>query len=264
MRSNPLLEWDAESYHRVADPQFTWGSRLLDSLELKGDEVVIDAGCGSGRLTRLLLERLRAGRVIAIDVSQQMIDSARKNLEPDFPGRVEYLQANLLELERDGVADVVFSTATFHWIGDQPLLYRNLARALRPAGRLLAQMGGKGNLKRLLSRADAIMHEAAYKGYFQDEVWPWQFPDEAVTRQRLQAAGFSAVQVELFPEPTTFRDADAFRQFTRTVNFRLHLQRIPDASLREAFLDRIVQMAAKDDPPYTLDYWRLNLKGVRT
>jgi trans-aconitate 2-methyltransferase len=226
--------------------------------------VVIDAGCGSGRLTRLLLGRLPRGRVIAIDLSQQMLDSARMNLEPDFAGRIQYLQVNLLDLELDRAADVVFSTATFHWIPDQPRLYRSLARALRPSGRLVAQMGGKGNLHRLLSRAESIMREPAYAPYFGDEVWPWQFPDEVETRQRLEAAGFSSVETELFEEPTTFRDAGAFRDFTRTVNFRLHLLRIPDARLQEAFLDRIVEAAAGDRPPYTLDYWRLNMKATRS
>ena len=264
MSRSALHEWDAQSYHRVADPQFAWGRRLLDSLQLGGDEVVIDAGCGSGRLTRLLLGRLPRGRVIAIDLSQQMLDSARMNLEPDFAGRIQYLQVNLLDLELDRAADVVFSTATFHWIPDQPRLYRSLARALRPSGRLVAQMGGKGNLHRLLSRAESIMREPAYAPYFGDEVWPWQFPDEVETRQRLEAAGFSSVETELFEEPTTFRDAGAFRDFTRTVNFRLHLLGIPDARLQEAFLDRIVEAAAGDRPPYTLDYWRLNMKATRS
>jgi trans-aconitate 2-methyltransferase len=256
-------EWDAETYHRVADPQFEWGRRLLNSIELAGDEVVIDAGCGSGRLTRLLLERVPQGRVIAIDVSEQMIESARRNLDADFHGRVDYLLTNLLDLELDGVANVVFSTATFHWIPDQPRLYRNIARALRPSGRLIAQMGGKGNLARLLSRAERIVQQPEYQPYFAGWVGPWQFPAEEETRQRLKEAGFSALEVELFEEPTTFADAAAFREFTATVNFRLHLQRIPEASLREAFIERIVQEAAADRPPYTLDYWRLNLKGTR-
>jgi trans-aconitate methyltransferase len=262
--SSPLYEWDAPSYHRVADPQFAWGRRLLDSLQLGGDEVVIDAGCGSGRLTRLLLERLPRGRVIAIDLSQQMLDSARMNLEPDFAGRIQYVQADLLDLELDRTVDLVFSTATFHWIPDQPRLYRNLAHALRPGGRLIAQMGGKGNLARLLSRAENIMREPAYSPYFGEEVWPWQFPDEAQTRERLEAAGFSNVEAKLFEEPTTFRDAGAFRDFTRTVNFRLHLQRIPEPRLQDAFLDRIVEAASGDRPPYTLDYWRLNMKATRS
>lgn len=261
---SPTHEWDADTYHRVADPQFAWGKRLLSTLDLGGDEVVIDAGCGSGRLSRLLLERLPRGRLIAVDVSAEMLNAARRNLQAEFEGRVDYLLTDLLDLNLDSVADLVFSTATFHWILDQPRLFRILTRSLRPHGRLLAQMGGRGNLDRLLSRAEALMAEPAYRPSFQNWVTPWEFPDEVVSRDRLESAGFTAVEVELFEEPTSFPDASAFRQFITTVNLRLHLPRITDPALRKHFVDRLVEAAAEDRPPYTLDYWRLNLKGTRS
>jgi trans-aconitate 2-methyltransferase len=255
--------WDAATYHRVADPQFRWGLRLIDRLDLRGDETVIDAGCGSGRLTKVLLEQLPGGRVIAIDASEQMIVEARRNLENDCGSKVEFMTRDLLDLALDEAADVVFSTATFHWITDQPRLYRNLARALKRGGRLLAQMGGKGNLARILGRADAITDERAYQPYFAGWSRPTEFPDEATTRQRMEGAGFGDIELQLFEEPTTFPDAQTFREFITAVNFRLHLQRIGDAALRKSFIDRIVEAAARDDPPYTLDYWRLNLAGIK-
>jgi trans-aconitate methyltransferase len=254
--------WDADTYHRIADPQFRWGRRLLDRLRLKGDETVVDAGCGSGRLTRLLLERLPNGRVIAVDVSPQMIESARRHLEPDFGTRVEFLQKDLLELGLEAAADAIFSTATFHWIPDQLRLYVNLARALKPGGRLLAQMGGKGNISRLRERMEALEQEPEYRKYFEGWSRPNVYPDKHETRQRLEAAGFQDIELELFPEPTTFKDAASFRAFITTVVLRLNLQRIPETHLQHNFIDRLVQAAARDEPPYTLDYWRLNLSGV--
>ena len=255
--------WDAESYHRVADPQFEWGKRLLTRLQLRGDESIIDAGCGSGRLTRLLLERLPRGRVIAVDVSPQMVESARAYLEPEFDGHVEVLCRDLLALNLHQVAEVVFSTATFHWIADQAGLYRNIAQALRPGGRLLAQMGGKGNLNRLLARAEALETEPLYRQSFEGWARPNVYPDKAQTRRRLEAAGFDQIELQHFPEPTTFQDAAAFAEFITTVVLRLDLQRIGDVGLRQRFIQRLVEAASKDDPPYTLDYWRLNLSGVR-
>jgi trans-aconitate 2-methyltransferase len=223
----------------------------------------VDAGCGSGRLTRLLLERVPRGRVIAVDVSPQMVDSARTYLEPLFDGRVQVVCRDLLTLQMDEVADVVFSTATFHWITDQSTLFKEIARALHRGGRLMAQMGGKGNLARLLKRAEAILDEPPYRPYFEDWIRPHVFPDQAEMGARLEAAGFADIRLDHFPEPTTFPNAAAFKEFITTVNFRLELQRITDEPLRQQFIDRLVDAAGDDDPPYTLDYWRLNLSGIR-
>jgi trans-aconitate 2-methyltransferase len=247
----------------VADPQFAWGRRLLERLQLRGDETAIDAGCGSGRLTRLLAERLPRGRVIAIDASEEMVEATRRHLEPDFGAHVDYLRSDLLDLQLHGVADVVFSTATFHWISDQSALYRRLAAALKHGGRLLAQMGGKGNIDRLRRRSETVMAQPDYQRFFAGWEVPWVYPDEETTRDRLEAAGFTRIEVELFPEPTTFPDRDRFREFITAVNFRLHLQRIASEPLQREFIERIIEMAAHDDPPYTLDYWRLNLSGTR-
>jgi len=255
--------WDAQSYHRVADPQFEWGKRLLDRLRLGGGETILDAGCGSGRLTRLLLERVPHGRVIAVDVSPQMVERARFYLEPEFAGRLEVLCRDILTLGLDRVADVVFSTATFHWIPDQQRLYHSVAHALRPGGRLLAQMGGKGNLSRLLERGAAVEKEPEFRPYFEGWVRPNVYRDKDETRERLEAAGFREIELEHFPEPTTFRGAATFAEFVTTVVFRLDLQRIPDPAVQRSFIGRLVEAASNDDPPYTLDYWRLNLSAIR-
>lgn len=193
-----------------------------------------------------------------------MVEATRRFLEPEFNGRIEVVCRDLLALDLGPVADLIFSSATFHWITDQARLFQNLARALRPGGRLLAQMGGKGNLSRLRGRSEVIMAEPAFRPSFAGWTVPWEYPDEPTTHQRLEAAGFAQIELELFPEPTTFPDANAFRQFITTVNFRLHLQRIADPELQRQFIERLVVAAAADQPAYTLDYWRLNLSGVRS
>jgi trans-aconitate 2-methyltransferase len=135
-------EWDARMYDRVSDPQFEWGLEVLDRLELAGDEFVMDAGCGSGRVTAKLLERLPNGRVLCVDASQSMIELAREALDD----RADYLVTDLLELEVDQPVDAVFSTATFHWILDHDRLFARLYDSLKPGGRLVAQCGGEGNV----------------------------------------------------------------------------------------------------------------------
>ncbi|MDH4065556.1 MAG: class I SAM-dependent methyltransferase, partial [Acidobacteriota bacterium] len=139
-------EWNATAYHKVAAPQTTWGLRVLSRLDLRGDERVIDAGCGSGRLTASLLERLPGGRVLAVDRSWNMLQTARANLRPAFGARVSFVQVALPAMPFVEWADVVFSTATFHWVGDHPALFDGIFTALRPGGRLHAQCGGGPNL----------------------------------------------------------------------------------------------------------------------
>lgn len=256
-------EWDAGSYHRVSQPQVAWGERVLDRLELGGDEVVVDAGCGTGRLTRELLRRLPHGQVIAIDRSQNMLDSAREQLLPAFDGRISFLQADLAQLDLDAVADVVFSTATFHWILDHPRLFRALFRALKPGGRLHAQCGGAGNLDHVLGRASQIMTSPPFAPYFAGWSNGWEFADPLTTARRLEQAGFVDIVTGLEAAPVVLGSAEEYRTFLATVIFRLHLEYLPDEPVRQEFLDRLVEAGESDDPPFQLDYWRLNLSARR-
>ena len=133
----PIREWDGASYDRVSGPMEALGRDVLERLELVGDETVLDAGCGSGRITEALIERLPRGRAIAVDQSPSMVEAAKQRLGPDADVRV----VDLLELDLDEPVDAVLSTATFHWIADHDLLFKRLRSALRPAGRLVAQCG---------------------------------------------------------------------------------------------------------------------------
>src|SRR5439155_23661341 len=139
--------WDGSSYDRISAPMESLGREVLARLELRGDELVVDAGCGSGRITEALLARLPRGRVIAVDGSASMIEAAARRLAPAVAeGSVELRQLDLLELELEQRADALLSTATFHWIADHDRLFARLHSALRPGGRLVAQCGGEGNI----------------------------------------------------------------------------------------------------------------------
>ncbi len=260
--SRPSTEWNASSYHQVSAPQTAWGSRVLARLSLTGREHAIDAGCGSGRLTAALLERLPDGHVVALDRSWNMLQEARANVRPTYGPRVSFVQAALPALPIANWADVVFSTATFHWVADHPALFTNLHAALRPSGRLHAQCGGGPNLHDAHALAERVMARAPFAPYFAGWPGPWNFASAEETEARLTAAGFVEVQTNLESEPTAFANEADYRAFVTTVIYHPHLDRLP-AELRPPFVDEVAALAARQPTPFMLDYWRLNMTARR-
>ena len=257
-------EWDATTYHRVANPHVDWGQPVLARLPLAGDETVIDAGCGSGRLTAELLDRLPRGHVIAVDRSAAMLGEAERHLAPLYGDRVSFVRADLDRDRLDGLqADHIFSTATFHWVTDHARLFRALHDVLRPGGHLVAQCGGGPNIARVRQRIDTLVQaEPSVRGL---AGWPgpWTFATPAETDARLAGAGFTEIETGLIPAPASFPDAAAYREFIATVVLGEHLARIPTESGRDDLLGYLTAKAAGDDSPFTLDYWRLNITARR-
>ena len=252
-----VRDWDADAYHRVSGPQVAMAEAVLERLELRGDETVLDAGCGSGRVTRLLLERLPRGRVIAVDGSPDMVARARE----EFRGepRVDVREADLAELRlAPGEAvDAVFSNATFHWVPDHAALFAALAAALRPGGRISAQCGGEGNVTGLQA---AAMQAAADCGLgFRFSGWPrpWNFAGPEQTERRLRAAGFDDARCWLQSWPVT---PDEPRAYLETVCLGPYLERLAEGE-RARFLDAV--MARLGERPL-LDYVRLNIVAARS
>jgi trans-aconitate methyltransferase len=256
-------EWNAESYHRVSGPQTAWGQRVLSRLTLAGDERVIDAGCGTGRLTGELAERLPRGRLVAIDRSWNMLLTARANLRPQHGRRISFACVELPRLPFSRWADLVFSTATFHWVRDHDALFVEILGALRPGGRLFAQCGGGPNLEQAHRLAEEVMHSAPFARYFNGWSGAWEFSTPEQAAARMGAAGFVDIAASLEAAPTTLADEASYREFVTTVIYNPHLERLPDAALRARFIDEVTARAARQSPPFTLDYWRLNLEGRR-
>jgi len=256
-------EWNAPTYHRVSGPQFTWGQAVLDRLPLRGDELVLDLGCGTGRLTALLLERLPRGRAIGIDLSANMLATARREMHPDLRSRIAFVHADVSALPLIGAADAIFSTATFHWVQDHARLFRSLFQALKPGGRVVAQCGGGPNIKRQHDRAAALMRRPEFAPFYRSWIEPWEYADAATTQTRLAAAGFTAIMARVIPAPTVFPDRPAFVEFVTNVIFRQHLAPLPDDERKRAFVEALADQSAADPVPFEIDYWRLDFDATR-
>jgi trans-aconitate methyltransferase len=256
-------EWNATAYHKVSGPQTSWGQKVLDRLTVKGDESVIDAGCGSGRLTGELMERLPRGRLVALDRSWNMLVTARANLRPTFGNRVGFVQVALPKMPFTECVDLVFSTATFHWVRDHASLFRNIYRTLKPGGRLVAQCGGGPNLAHAHRLAEQVMQRPLFAPHFASWAGIWEFASAETTAARLRDAGFDNVVTSIEPATTGFSSETDYREFVATVIYHPHMAMLPTAELKQAFLDGVTELAAQDNPPFTLDYWRLNMEARR-
>ena len=247
-RGPSTRDWDAATYHRVSDPQFQWALEQLERLHLNGDEVVLDAGCGSGRVTAELADRVPRGRVYAVDVAPSMVEHARQALGR----RATVSRQDLVELNLPEPADAIFSNATFHWIHDHEGLFRALYRNLKPGGRLVAQCGGRGNIDAFRTLADEVAAEDTFAPYFTNWQRPWNYASDSETGARLTNAGFTSVECWLEPKSVTPTDA---RAFVHTVCLVRHLDPLPE-HLRKAFVERVLSRAGR---PLVLDYVRLNM-----
>ena len=246
-----MREWNASSYHRVSTPHQDWGRAVLDRLELNGDETVLDLGCGTGRITAALLERLdRGGRAIAVDGSRAMADAARENLPAE---RAIVVCCDLLALDLAGLpgvpADAAISTATFHWIADHDALFARIHAALRPGAQFVAQCGGEGNVREVRAAIDAVAARPPFADVFAGWRGPWHYAGAEETRAKLEAAGFDVADCWLQPWPVTVEEPRAFYE---TVILGAHLDRLPP-DRRGAFVDAVLEAV-----PEQLDYVRLN------
>lgn len=260
--------WDGATYQAVSTPQTTWGERVLARVALAGDERAIDAGCGSGKLTVSLAARLPRGHVLGVDSSSSMLTEAAQTIaRAGLTDRVGLREMDLLELtvpppER---VDLIFSTATFHWVLDHDALFARLFACLRPGGRLVAQCGGQGNLAGLYADAALARSAPERASHFEAFVEPLYFAGPEATVRALRGAGFVDVEASLELAPTPFADAAAYRAFVGSVCLRHDLAALPPG-LRDGFLDDVTAMATATRPgrpPLELDYVRLNLAARR-
>ena len=291
-----MSDWDAARYHRISDPQLAWGRAVLSRLSPSAGERILDLGCGTGRLT----EEIAASPglfVVGLDRSAAMLQQAAASqgqtspppnagfsndfevrggvhaaARPETPQkwgqtpvsnsytRAVYVRGDGAALPFAGAFDAVFSAATFHWIPDHDRLFQSVHTALKAGGRLVAQAGGARNLDKLYGRAWELMQSPAYAQFFTSWSSPSHFENIPETEDRLRRAGFEHIEVSLVPSPVPFTTREAYAEFVAPVCLRLQLDRLP-AEMRDAFVEHMTDQAAHDDPPLTLDYWRLNISA---
>jgi trans-aconitate 2-methyltransferase len=245
-----LLEWDAKAYDALPLPHTRWGAGTIHRLPLAGNETVVELGCGTGRDTEHLLERLPHGRVIAVDGSVQMLAGLRRRLAGRMD-RVTVVQADLrYPWTLDEPADAALSVATLHWLPDHDVVFQAVAAALRPGGRFVAECGGTGSVEGFRAAVRAAGGD--------DGARLWNFAGVEETTHRLQRAGFTGIEVELVADTAVLERGEQLDAYLATVMLGAQLRELPPERHHQ-----FVREVAQRLPEPVIDYVRLHINATR-
>ncbi|MBN2099503.1 MAG: methyltransferase domain-containing protein [Dehalococcoidia bacterium] len=242
-----MYRWDAEEYRTSSSNQKKWALELLSKLDLKGSERVLDIGCGDGEVTAAIAQRVPRGSAVGIDSSRDMVDLAATRYPPERFPNITFFLKDAREIDFDEEFDAVFSNACLHWVVDHQSVLAGVKRCLKPNGRMLLQMGGKGNAATVLEAIAAVLRMPRWAGYFEGFDFPYAFYGPEEYRSWLAPIGFQVNRVELLPKDMVHEGAGAFAAWIRTT-WLPYTQRVPE-SLREAFIREIVSTHARIRPP---------------
>ena len=242
-------DWDGATYDRISAPQEEWARVTLDRLELAGDETVLDAGCGSGRVTRLLA-RPPAARARPGGGRRARRWSTQATAA--LGDRATVWRSDLVALEVAEPVDAVFSNAVFHWVPDHDALFARLHAALRPGGQLVAQCGGRGNIERFHGLAREVAAQEPYAEHLGGWEGPWNFAGAEETRERWRRRASREVQTWLEESPMGPPEPE---NFLRVVCLGHHLEALPE-DLRAPYTRAVLERCGD---PVELDYVRLNI-----
>ena len=263
-------DWDASTYDCISDAQESWGHEIIEYRKWKGNEVVLDAGCGSGRTTKILSMKVPEGKIIAVDSDLSMIRLAKENLVKF--SNIEFIQIDISEIELEEKVDVVFSNAVLHWILNHKKVFERFWQILNSDGQLLIQCGGYGNLAKTLSILNKVSKSKEFYNYFYnnnkgEDIWnqTWYFAKKEDTEKILQEIGFRNIQVFLENKEPKFRNKEEYFLFIKTIVLIPYLKYLPNDMLKDKFAKSVVEEIESNakELQWKLDFARLNINAIK-
>jgi trans-aconitate methyltransferase len=240
--------WDAQDYIRHSTGQEKWAQGLIAKLNLRGDESLLDIGCGDGRITVQLAKMLPEGKAIGVDNSGEMISLAISNYSGVKYTNLNFLMADFRVLPFREQFNVVFSNAALHWVRDHGTVLKSIHNALVPGGSILLQMGGEGNADKMFDVLNTVIMKPQWKDYFAGFEFPYGFYSVEKYEVWLRQAEFKLKRVELIPKEMLFANADGLKGWLRTT-WLPYTECIPPPK-RERFIENIAKAYLRDHLPY--------------
>ncbi|MGD0081189.1 MAG: methyltransferase domain-containing protein [Methanoregula sp.] len=238
--------WNPADYHKSSGAQQQWAKELIAKLGLRGNERVLDIGCGDGKVTAEISRNLPGGNVTGVDSSPEMIRFACNHFPRSEYPNLSFIQLDARALPFSEEFDVVFSNAALHWITDHKPVLAGIARGLRPEGKLLIQMGGKGNAEQALGVGDIIQKRPEWVQFFHGFAFHYGFFDRTEYRRWLIESGFEPLRVELIPKDMTYTSRQDFAAWIRTT-WLPRMSRLPE-SRRSGYIEAVMDEYLKKYP----------------
>ncbi len=240
-------QWNASDYAGHSSAQFEWAGELIEKLHLDGNESVLDIGCGDGKVSAAVAGRIPAGVVVGIDSSREMIELARKNYSGKLFPNLSFLVMDARHIRLSRKFHVAFSTAALHWVADQRTVLDGVKSCMAAGGRILFQMGGKGNGEEIFALVPLMADRRPWRRYLADVPFPWAFQEPEAYTRLLVEAGFAPKRAELIPKDMAQKGREGLAGWIRTT-WLPFLERIPN-HLKEAFISEVADEYIQTHPP---------------
>ncbi|MBK9925372.1 MAG: methyltransferase domain-containing protein [Anaerolineales bacterium] len=239
--------WNAADYAKSSAVQQRWARELIAKMDLQGNEHLLDLGCGDGKVTAEIASVLSNGYVMGVDSSSEMIELAKSLFTSGEYPNLSFQVVDALNLNFHNEFDVVFSNAVLHWVADHPSVLRGVSDSLKPNGKILFQMGGRGNAAQVITAMDEIRSAPEWLDYFIGFQFPYSFYGTEEYTHWLPAAGFVPLRMELIPKDMAHVDRSAFEGWLRTT-WLPYIRRVPEEKHQE-FLKQVVDLYLTTNPP---------------
>ena len=261
MTSSPTkaTQWNAADYAANSIVQQTWARELIARLKLRGDERILDVGCGDGKITAEIARAVPRGSATGVDASRQMIEFAQKTFPPSEISKLKFQIMDARKIKFDRRFDLIFSNAALHWVDDHQAILRGMAAVSRLGARLIVSCGGKGNAQDVFVALRPEMRLKRWREFFRGMPKPYFFYSPADYERWLPKFGFKINTLKLAPKGAIYDGRDGFAAWLRTT-WLPYVQRVPEP-LREEFIAAVTDRYVAKHPPD--DAGRIHVRMVR-
>lgn len=240
-------KWNAQDYSKNSKAQQKWARELIEKLQIKGNETLLDIGCGDGKITAEIASFLTDGQVTGIDSSGEMLSLATSKFPNSNYPNLKFQKMDASNIQFNQEFNVVFSNAALHWVTNHQPVLQGIHAALKPSGKVLVQMGGKGNVFQVRKSVEEIIKKGQWNEYFKNFTFPYGFYSPEEYEPWLKQAGFKVEYVSLIPKDMVHESREKFKGWFRTT-WLPYINRVP-SERQEEFIESVIEEHIESNPP---------------